>query len=100
MKEVRTPRMIDKSSAIDLVSKKLAEMAPVGEVWIVIPEQTIEKPFGWVLYYNSKEFVETGDFIHRLAGNGPVIVEKRSGAMRFFGSSQSLEEISGFYAHY
>jgi hypothetical protein len=92
--------MIEKSSAIELVSEKLKEMAPFGEVWVVIPEKTIEKPYGWVLFYNTKEFVETGDFIHRLAGNGPVIVEKTSGKIKFFGSGESLESISALYGDF
>jgi len=89
--------MIDKSSAIELVSKKLLEMAPVGDSWVVIPEKIIERSFGWVLFYNTKEYVETGDFMYRLAGNGPVIVEKISGAVKFFGSNESLEEIYRLY---
>ena len=34
-----------------------------------------EYDFGWVYFYNSKEFVETGNFDSSLVGNAPVIVD-------------------------
>ena len=71
-----------------MVSKKLQQMKP-DNTFVVFEKHTIEKPYGWVFFYNSKEFVETGEFRYRLAGNGPVIVNKYSGSMDFFGASRA-----------
>jgi hypothetical protein len=51
-----------------------------------------EFPTCWVAVYNSRKFVESGDFRDALAGNGPLIVNKRTGAVRIGLTSQPVEE--------
>jgi hypothetical protein len=36
---------------------------------------------GWLFFYNSKDFIETGSFSSRLVGNGPIFVD-RSGVVK------------------
>ncbi|HEY0737291.1 MAG TPA: YrhB domain-containing protein [Herpetosiphonaceae bacterium] len=55
---------------------------------IIIDDATIEKPYGWVFFYNSRRFLETEDFSYYLVGQGPVIVEKVDGSIHEFGSAQ------------
>ena len=69
--------------------KKLIEMDPTGVPCRVVDEETIEKQYGWIFFYNSTKFIETGVFSYRLAGNGPVIVNKHDGTVAFFGTSKS-----------
>jgi len=85
--------MLTKTEALEIVSKKLSDMDPTGEPCVVVDSHTIEKPFGWVFFYNTKKFVETGVFRYRLAGNGPVIVNKHNGSVEFFGASRPPLEI-------
>jgi Immunity protein 35 len=66
--------MLTKSEALELVSKGLQQMSRSADPFVVVEEKTIETPFGWVFFYNSKRFVETGEYQYQLAGNGPVIV--------------------------
>jgi hypothetical protein len=79
--------MLSKTEALEIVSKKLQEMRP-SDPFVVVEKSTIERPFGWVFFYNSKKFVETGEFGDRLLGNGPVIVNKHNGSVEFLGSSR------------
>jgi hypothetical protein len=72
-------------------------MAPVGDQWVVLEDKTIEKHFGWVFFYNSLRYVTTGNVIHRLAGNGPVFVNKITGSIDFFGSTPPLDVILETY---
>lgn len=44
-----------------------------------------EMPDGWAFGYNSRSFLEDGDIVSSLIGNGPVIVPK-SGAQPYIGS--------------
>ena len=44
-------------------------------------EETLE---GWAFYYDSRAFIEEGNILFALAGNGPVIVP-RSGAEPYIG---------------
>jgi hypothetical protein len=85
--------MLERTDALGLVSRKLAEMAPDGEQWVVVNDKTLDKPYGWIFFYNSKEFIETGHAPHRLAGNGPVIVNKFTGSIDFFGSAPPIDAI-------
>ncbi|TDF37641.1 hypothetical protein EYS14_15125 [Alteromonadaceae bacterium M269] len=47
--------------------------------------------FGWVFFYNTKKFQETGDFRDMIAGNAPIIVDKVSGEITETGTSYDVE---------
>jgi len=66
---------------------------PAGDVAIVLDDETIERPWGWVFFYNSRRFVETGDVRSCLGGNAPLIVERTSGRLLETGTAQDI----GFY---
>jgi hypothetical protein len=51
------------------------------------------QPLSTMNFYNSKRFLETGEFSHRLAGNGPVIVNKHDGTIEFFGAREPVETV-------
>jgi hypothetical protein len=54
-------------------------------------ELTIERQFGWVFFYDSTEFLETGRKGARLFGNAPIIVNNE-GKVSLTGTSLSVEE--------
>jgi hypothetical protein len=56
---------------------------------IIVDER--EYDFGWVFCYNSKEFVDSGDFKHQLAGNAPLIVDRVDGEIYVTGTAHRLE---------
>jgi hypothetical protein len=89
--------MLTKTEALEIVSKRLQQMSTPADPFVVVEKNTIEKPFGWVFFYNSKKFVETGESRYRLAGNGPVIVNKHNSSVEFFGSSKPpLETVAEY----
>ena len=54
-----------------------------------------EYPNAWVFGYNTRRFVQEGDLLALLVGNGPVVVPK-SGRSPFFGlSAFPIEEQLG-----
>jgi hypothetical protein len=85
--------MLTRLEALELVSKELQRRSPPNDLFVVVEKHTIEKAFGWVFFYNSKKYLEKGTFRFRLAGNGPVIVNKDTGAIEFFGSNEPPEEL-------
>jgi hypothetical protein len=89
--------MLQRSEALEMVLKQLEEKSSDNVQYVVVEESTIEKPFGWIFFYQSKKFLETGLFMHRLAGNGPVFVNKMTGAIDFFGSLPPFEVILADY---
>jgi hypothetical protein len=85
--------VFDKEDALRRVCELLAEKAPPDEPWVVIDEQTREIESAWIFFYNSKRFVETGNIIYHLAGNGPVFVNKKTGDVQFYGALPPLKAI-------
>jgi hypothetical protein len=44
----------------------------------ILHDHTEEHDFGWVFFYNSTKYIETGDYREALLGNAPLIVNKVS----------------------
>ncbi len=42
--------------------------------------------------YQTSDFVATGDFTHALAGNGPILVSKLTGAVEVAGTRLPVED--------
>jgi hypothetical protein len=59
--------------------------AKTGEPLVITRHQ--EEPFGWVFFYQSKEYQDTGNFSSMLAGNGPFIVDRKTGAIQVLGTA-------------
>jgi hypothetical protein len=58
---------------------------------VVLADGAIEKPYGWVFFYQSRRYLDTRNFLHRLVGNGPVAV-LRDGTVHTLGSALGPEE--------
>ena len=63
----------------------------------LIVDETLERPFGWVFFYNSKEFLDTGDFRCTLAGNAPFFVDRVDGAITVTGTAKPIEDYIADY---
>ena len=50
-----------------------------------------EESFGWVFFYNSKEFLDTSDLSKAVAGNAPIIVDKMTGELTVTGMAHPIE---------
>ncbi len=84
--------MIKLEKAKNIINQYLREKEiKIGEELILINEETIEKDFGWVFFYNSKKGIETGHFTELLYGNAPLIVDRENGDMHETGTVCSIE---------
>lgn len=43
---------------------------------LMLSGQKVEVDEGWVFFYNTREFVETGNLSSQLAGNGPIFIDR------------------------
>lgn len=55
----------------------------------ILDRYTRESPHYWVFTYNSRAFVDTGDYKHSLRGGGPFLVTRKSGYVFSFGSAHA-----------
>lgn len=58
----------------------------------IVREATIAKPYGWVFYYQSKEFLDEGIASAQLAGNAPILVDRHTFELRVTGTAKPLEQ--------
>ncbi len=65
--------MITKREAEQLALDFLQSLGTTDEL-AFYEEHCVEKPYGWILYYNTKQFIETGNILYALGGNGPLVV--------------------------
>jgi len=60
-----------------LANLKLKELEKVsGYDLVIINKGTRHLDGGWIFFYNTREFVETGEIESALGGNGPLFVTK------------------------
>ena len=68
------------------------EVQPASEPKLVLMPGVHEYPTCWMFAYNTGTFVTTGEIRHALAGNGPIIVNRRTGAVRSGVSDLPLDD--------
>jgi len=84
--------MVDREQARAIAQKFLDdEVQPMSSYDLVLTV-VMEFPHCWVVGFNGSEYVKTGDFRHALAGAGPIIVNRRTGAARLGVSAKPIED--------
>lgn len=72
--------------------RDLAGIAPAGDCALVILDDlTIEGGFGWVFFWQSRTYVETGNEGDMLAGNAPLLVAREDGRLHVTGTAEPVE---------
>lgn len=93
-------RELDFKDALDLARSYVKQKAAECGIDLQLVEaEILEKSFGWVFFYQSKRFLETGDYSERLAGNAPFIIDRRDGGLHTMGTAKPLEDyLAGYEA--
>jgi immunity protein 35 of polymorphic toxin system len=73
--------------AEEILSRTFAE-----EDFDVVINGEYEYDSAWVFSYDTRIYVETGDFSHALAGNGPLIIPKDRSEPWFATTARPLDE--------
>ena len=58
----------------------------------IVDENTLDYEWGWAFFYNSREYLETGNISSALAGNGALLVNKYTGDIATTGTGRPLAE--------
>jgi hypothetical protein len=64
----------------------------IGVELAILDDQTVEFNSGWVFFYDSRKYIESGSPSDALAGNAPVIVSKRDGSVHVTGTARPVED--------
>lgn len=84
--------MITLQDALTRVERYVNTVSPLpDDVLVVCPERTIEKPYGWVIYYAPRRFLETGDPQFLPGGGAPFLVQKADGRLVPLGIAHPLD---------
>ena len=69
-----------------------AELLAEREVDVrILDDRTLEFHFGWVFFYQSAEFLETGAWTKALGGNAPIIVDRYTAVAHVTGTAEPIE---------
>jgi len=77
---------ITKARALEIARKAVDDLK-ASQPLVLLQDKTLEKDFGWVFFYTTKKFQETGDKKFLMPGNGPLVVDRLGGATHFLTSS-------------
>jgi len=77
--------MITKQDAFKIVREKL------DAEYDILEESTVEKDYGWIVFPQTKTYINTQNFEEMAVGSGGILVEKLSGRTVQFGSAYPTE---------
>jgi len=84
-------KMLSVSEAKNLV------LSEIGNECGILDDHTIERKWGWVFFFQSNEFIESGNFRDMLAGNAPYIVNKNTGNLHITGTAYEVKHYINEY---
>lgn len=85
--------MITKDQAMESASEYVLEKTKMSKYTLLLqPEKTIEFKLGWVFFYQTKDYIESGNFLDSAVGNAPIIVDKRTGVIHVTGTKYPVEK--------
>lgn len=80
--------MISRAQSDEIARRYIDELGSSVEGGVaIIPEATIEKPYGWVYFFNSKRYLAGGNVFDALGGNSPILVECSNGRVTLLGTA-------------
>jgi hypothetical protein len=74
--------VISRDEAAKIAGDRITKMSrDIGLDLVLQYENTVDFDLGWIFFWNSKKYLETKDFAEALAGNAPIIVDRRDGSI-------------------
>lgn len=73
------------------LERKFVTWGRAPDAFVILDESTRETSWGWVFFYDSRRFAETGDERDAFGGNAPLLVNRTSGEIRSAGTARPIE---------
>ena len=71
--------LLTREQAVDIANRQLLSLGCADVPMAVLPKLTEEFDVGWVFYYQSERYLQTGNFSDTLVGNAPLFVSRLDG---------------------
>ncbi|MGB8840610.1 MAG: YrhB domain-containing protein [Aliidongia sp.] len=70
-------KSIDLTYARKLAQNRINKIgSSIDEDLDIMENQTLEIDLGWIFFFNTKDFIRTGNFSDALAGNAPILITR------------------------
>ena len=92
--------MLTRKEAKELVYARINAESPYTAKKVelaIIDDETIEKAYGWIFFYQTRDYLKTGDMLDTLVGNAPYIVNKYTGEIIETGTAYPVEDYIADY---
>jgi hypothetical protein len=57
----------------------------------LLEDKTIEDEFGWVFFYDSANYINSGSYRDMLLGNAPLLISRQDGRLHGTGTAHPVE---------
>ena len=69
--------ILNRNAAVSLAQERIDQLAQAaGDQFEILSDSTKDTEQGWVFFFNTADFVRTGNPSFALAGNGPILVTR------------------------
>jgi hypothetical protein len=76
--------------ALSLMRSRPQDLAP-GDELVLVDDDTIEREWGWMFFFASRRWRETGDSRWENRGEGPLIINRHDGSVHLTGTRLPAE---------
>ena len=86
--------MLTESEARDRARARMRSQPvplPLGDELVLVEDDTLEREWGWVFFFASRLWLETGDPVLEHHGAGPLIVNRYAGTVHATGTDHPSE---------
>lgn len=79
--------MITKDQEINIANELILEKNKSAKrAYFMQLDKTVEFELGWVFFYQTKDYIESGNLLSAAGENAPIIIDKRTGAIHVTGT--------------
>jgi hypothetical protein len=81
-----SPEPITKARALEIARRVVAELSDHHD-FVILEDKTVERPFGWVFFYTTRPYLQTGDPNYLIPGAAPLVVHRADGSTEHLATS-------------
>lgn len=84
--------MLSISSALEIAKVQVKKLERPEFPFQIDESVTMERPYGWIFFYNTEKYFQTKMPQYKLAGNAPLAINSSTGEWKFLKGGVSFEK--------